>query len=147
MSVQVLLIEDDAHLKIAHKIRHDVFVIEQHVPVRDELDSYEIDSRHFLAIDSHGNPCGAARWRFAGHGVKLERFAVLKEYRKMGIGSALVSAVMEDIKNHEGYRGQIIYLHAQLDAIPLYKKFGFRITGGMFEECDIKHYKMILEYV
>jgi predicted GNAT family N-acyltransferase len=143
MSAQVLFVENDAQLDLAHGVRYDVFVIEQHVPVCDELDAFEKDSRHFLALDENGFPCGAARWRFTQQGVKLERFAVLKTHRNQGIGSALVKAVIDDIKNHPDYLGQTAYLHAQLDAVPLYKKFGFIITGGMFEECDIKHYKMI----
>jgi predicted GNAT family N-acyltransferase len=142
MSVRVFLVENDAQLDLAHRIRYDVFVIEQHVPVDDELDDHEKDSRHFIALDDGGAPCGAARWRFTDLGVKLERFAVLKTHRNQGIGSALVNAVIDDIRRHPGYAGQMTYLHAQLNAVPLYKKFGFEITGGIFKECDIEHYKM-----
>ena len=39
----------------------------------------------------------------------------------------------------------MIYLHAQLQAIPLYEKHGFVKVGEMFEEATIKHYKMIFE--
>jgi predicted GNAT family N-acyltransferase len=36
-------------------------------------------------------------------------------------------------------------LHAQLDAMSLYSKFGFEKAGEQFEEAGIQHFKMILE--
>ncbi len=146
MSLQVLLIENQSLLKAAHEIRYKVFVEEQNVPAEAELDAFEKDSRHFLAMDEDRGPCGTARWRFTEQGIKLERFAVLKEHRKMGVGSALLSKVLEDIAKHPGYSQNLIYLHAQLDAIPLYRKYGFRITGKLFKECDIDHYKMTMDH-
>ena len=37
------------------------------------------------------------------------------------------------------------YLHAQIDAMPLYAKAGFKPTGLQFEEAGIQHFKMIFE--
>jgi len=36
-----------------------------------------------------------------------------------------------------------VYLHAQVQAMGLYKKFGFEETGPEFEEAGIRHFKMI----
>lgn len=36
-----------------------------------------------------------------------------------------------------------VYLHAQLQAIGLYRKFGFEIIGPEFEEAGIRHSKMM----
>ena len=141
----VRLVTSQEELEQAHNIRREVFVVEQHVPEEEEIDQYESRCRHFLAFAKNGQPCGAARWRFTDNGVKLERFAVLKSYRNQGIGSSLVRAVLKDIENHPDFHGQKIYLHAQLTAIPLYKKFGFRETGPLFYECEIKHFKMVKE--
>ncbi len=141
-NVSVRLITTPEELEQAHNIRKEVFVTEQNVPEEEEIDRYEPVCRHFLALTENNIPCGAARWRFTEKGVKLERFAVLKAFRNQGIGSALVEAVLHDIKNHPGYQGQKTYLHAQLNAMPLYKKFGFQKKGALFLECDIQHYKM-----
>ncbi len=140
--ISVRLITSQEELEHAHNIRRIVFVSEQGVPEEEEIDQYEQDCRHFLALTEKGIPCGAARWRFTVNGVKLERFAVLKAFRNQGVGSTLVQSVLNDIKKHPRFHGQKIYLHAQLDAMPLYKKFGFQKTGPLFLECDIKHYKM-----
>jgi predicted GNAT family N-acyltransferase len=143
LPVEVISIVDSADLEIAHQIRYEVFVIGQNVPAEDEIDQYESQCRHFLA-KVKGIPCGAARWRVTDKGMKLERFAVLENYRGQGVGSALVQAVLQDIGTHPELSGRMHYLHAQLSAMPLYRKFGFKPVGEMFQECEIDHYKMVL---
>lgn len=133
----------DDELQTVFSIRKTVFVEEQRVPETEEYDEYEVSSRHFLAR-SNGEPCGTARWRLTENGVKLERFAVLSDFRGHGVGSALVSAVLADMGKHVGAEGKLRYLHAQVSAMPLYTKFGFTAVGDLFYECDIAHYKMVL---
>lgn len=130
-------------LKTAQEIRYEVFVVGQNVPVEDEIDEFEMDANHYLAF-LNNNPVGAARWRITSHGVKLERFAVLAMHRGLGIGSALVEKILSDIKKYPEARGKEIYLHAQLDAIPLYRKYGFVKYGDMFDESGLMHYAMKL---
>ena len=144
LHVEVFNISDPKDLDIAYSIRYQVFVIGQNVPAEEEIDQYEDVCRHFLAkVDSV--PCGAARWRITEKGIKLERFAVLENYRGLGVGTALVQAVLNDIQANPELDGRTYYLHAQLSAMPLYKKFGFRSVGEIFQECDIDHYKMVLD--
>ena len=127
--------------KQASAIRQKVFVDEQQVDPSEEYDEFEDSSRHFLAR-LEDFPVGTARWRFTPNGVKLERFAVLKEHRGQGVGQALVAAVLADIEANPNAIGKTKYLHAQLHAMPLYAKFGFQQVGEMFEECAILHFKM-----
>lgn len=142
--ILVKLITEPDQLKKAFQIREIVFVQEQGVPAEEEYDAYENSSRHFLAF-ADGEPCGTARWRYTDKGIKLERFAVLQACRSRKVGSALVKTVLDDIKSQKPAKGKMLYLHAQLTAMPLYSKFGFKPIGDMFEECNIKHYKMVLE--
>ncbi len=141
--IEISRIGNPEDLAIAHGIRFDVFVNEQQVPEDLELE-FEDESYHYLAKFNH-IPAGTARWRFTENGIKLERFAVTRKYRKMGIGSALVEYILKEIHNHPGYNHKMIYLHSQVDAMPLYSKFGFIKTGNTFDEAGIMHYKMILE--
>jgi predicted GNAT family N-acyltransferase len=127
----------------AQEIRHEVFVIGQKVPAELEVDEFESDAIHYLAF-LNNNPVGAARWRITDEGVKLERFAVLNEFRGRGIGSAMVEKILSDIKRDPEAGNKEIYLHAQLDAIPLYRKFGFVKYGNMFDEAGLMHYAMKL---
>lgn len=126
-------------LQEAFVIRHEVFVLGQGCPAELER-SQEEESCHFLAwVDDE--PAGASRWRKTDNGIKLERFAVLDRYRGQGVGQALVKAVLNDLPADTNY----IYLHAQLPAVGLYKKFGFEKVGPEFEEAGIRHYKMVLK--
>lgn len=95
-------------------------------------------STHFLALSDH-QPCGACRWRKTDKGYKLERFAVLKEFRGQGVGRALIATALDDLPSDANY----IYLNSQLDAMSLYAKFGFVAEGDQFEEAGIQHFKMV----
>ena len=141
--IAVRHITDPDEQEVAFRIRREVFVDEQRVPAEAEYDQYEAAARHFLAR-AGDEPVGTARWRFTDKGVKLERFAVRKPHRGRQVGSALVEAVLADVRQHPQYHGQPIYLHAQLTAMPLYAKYGFRPVGDRFVECDIEHYQMEL---
>lgn len=137
-------ITDLRDLDAAFTIREIVFVQGQNVPADDEYDQHDraATTRHYLAR-VNGQPAGAARWRPTANGVKLERFAVLDGFRGHGVGTALVQAVLADVQAEVPDAAQV-YLHAQLRAIPLYERTGFRKVGELFEECDIQHYKMVL---
>ncbi|WP_128543449.1 GNAT family N-acetyltransferase [Larkinella soli] len=141
--IEVLPAHRPEDLKIIFSIREEVFVKEQNVRAEDEYDEFETTSRHFLAL-SDGTPCGTARWRTTSYGVKLERFAVLKDYRGKGVGHALVKTVLDDVFSQQPEPIESIYLNAQVSAMPLYARFGFKAVGPMFEECGIQHYKMVL---
>jgi predicted GNAT family N-acyltransferase len=120
-----------------YAVRTEVFVVEQNCPPELEWE-FEDESNHFLATVD-GEAAGACRWRKTDKGYKLERFAVLQKFRGFGVGQALVQAVLDDLPADAAY----IYLHAQIQAVSLYKKFGFEETGPEFEEAGIRHYKMI----
>lgn len=139
----VLPISSPSDLEAAFSIRRQVFVEEQRVDAREEYDEFEPTSTHFLArVDDV--PAGTARWRRTSNGVKLERFAVLAQFRGKGVGKALVRAVLDDVFSQQPEPIERIYLHAQVTAMPLYTSFGFVSVGSMFEEAGIQHYKMVL---
>ena len=126
-----------ADLDNVFAIRKTVFVEEQNCPPELEWE-FEDESTHFLArVD--GQPAGAARWRKTDRGYKLERFAVLKEFRGYGVGATLVGTVIADLPTDADY----IYLNAQVTAVGLYEKFGFVKEGEQFDEAGIQHYKMV----
>ncbi|GAB3645472.1 GNAT family N-acetyltransferase [Echinicola sediminis] len=141
MNITVQKARTEEELKEAFEIRREVFVREQRVSPEDEYDEFEEDSTHFLAM-LEGKAAGTARWRFTEKGIKLERFAVLRAARGKGVGQALVAAALRDVQEHPEAKGRLIYMHAQLSAVPLYEKFGFLKVGDIFTECDIEHYQM-----
>jgi predicted GNAT family N-acyltransferase len=137
-----VLLADTKELKQkAFEIREEVFVHEQKVDPEEEFDEFEDISRHFVVLDEQGQGIGASRWRKTDKGFKLERFAVKTSERGKGIGQAIVKATLADIEEQVG-TGNYLYMHAQLDAVSLYERFGFKKKGEQFEECDILHYLM-----
>ena len=136
MSIQIQLITTSDMLQKAFDIRREVFVIEQMVSETEEYDQEDV-STHFIALYD-GLPVGTARYRTTPNGIKLERFAILKPFRSMGVGSAILQYMLQELSAFEG----LIYLHAQLTAMGLYSKFGFEAIGEQFEEAGIQHYKM-----
>ena len=116
-------------------LRRVVFIDEQAVPEALEWDNKDETSAHFLAY--LGNEVvGTVRLTPEG---QIGRMAVLKPYRNQGIASALLTAVLN-------YATQLgldqVFMHAQVDVVPLYEKFGFLRRGEIFLEADIKHQEM-----
>lgn len=141
--IQVFQVSEDAEFDQVFRIRKKVFVEEQQVPEEEEWDEFEHISKHYLAL-YEGVPCGTARWRMTLTGdIKLERFAVLPEFRGKGVGAALVDALLTDVPKRKGHK---IYLHAQLSAKDFYLKYGFVEEGEIFEEAGILHIKMQYPY-
>lgn len=143
MEISVMKVADPDDLSFLLQIRHEVFVVGQNVPKEEENDEFEYTSTHFLATYD-GTMCGTARWRETQEGVKLERFAVLEEFRGKGVAKALLDGMLADIKKNKKTREKKIYLHAQVHVIPFYEKSGFVIEGEEFVEAGIRHKKMYL---
>jgi len=135
--IQISKVTDPALLEKVFAIRREVFVGEQNCAPELEWE-FEDESNHFLAT-VNGEPAGASRWRKTEKGYKLERFAVLKKFRGIGVGQQLVKAVLNDLPKGAEH----VYLHAQIQAVSLYEKFSFEKIGDEFEEAGIRHYKMV----
>jgi predicted GNAT family N-acyltransferase len=138
MKIDIHKITAHSDLEKAWAIRHEVFVIGQDCPEELEWENEE-ESTHYLA-SINGEPVGTARWRKTSNGYKLERFAVLDQARNKGVGSALVQTLVNELKPSN----ELLYLHAQLAAAPLYARHGFKPHGEHFWEAGIEHIKMVI---
>lgn len=118
-------------------IRLSVFVKEQGVPQRLELDSQD---EHFLhVVIFNDDKTAIATARLARNG-KFGRMAVLKKYRQQGLGAELLKQVTT-LADSLGL--QQLRCHAQQNAVNFYKKNGFQIIGKPFQEAGIAHIKML----
>jgi predicted GNAT family N-acyltransferase len=120
-------------------IRRAVFIEEQHVPEAEEWDGHDETSYHVLALTGDGTPVGTGRLLLEG---RIGRMAVLKEYRGMGVGGAILALLLE-IARKQGL-GTVI-LHAQTHAIDFYARYGFSPYGRIFNEGGIPHRAMRLK--
>ncbi len=138
-SIKKFRFEDKSLMSISNAIRRTVFIEEQHVDPAIEYE-YE-DEGHYYLLFYEDMPIATARWRETDKGIKLERFALLKEFRNRGLGSQLLKAVLKDVVP----LGRQIYLHSQVAAVNYYKRAGFRKEGAHFFEADIEHVFMTYE--
>ena len=134
-------IKDQSDKKKAFEIRKLVFCKEQKVKIKIEFDGLDQFCDHYLAKINE-LPIGAARVREQKKGTfKIERMAVLKGYRKKGVGKAIIKKILKHYLNLDEINKLI--LNSQIEAKDFYKKFGFIEVGKEFIEADIKHQKMI----
>jgi predicted GNAT family N-acyltransferase len=119
-------------------VREPVFVVEQNVPLDLEWDELDPKCRHVIARDDQHRPIGTGRLT-PEH--KIGRMAVLKEWRGRGVGEALLLSLIEQARE---LGLPEVSLHAQVDAIGFYGKFGFEGYGERFEEAGIQHQSMRL---
>lgn len=117
-------------------LRQRVFIEEQQVPQELEWDGEDEQALHLLALDPAQNPIGTARLLPSG---QIGRMAVLQDWRKRGVGSALLARMLEEAARGD-YPG--LFLHAQLSALPFYERQGFEAQGEVFYEADIPHKRM-----
>jgi predicted GNAT family N-acyltransferase len=137
MAIRVSEISSSEDLARAFEIRRVVFCDEQGVSRMEEFDGLDETCRHFLASVEQLR-VGTARMRSLETGeTKIERVAVLKEYRGLGIGRMLMRQIMDQIG------AAPMVLNAQFHTKAFYKGLGFTAVGEVFDEAGIDHVKMI----
>jgi predicted GNAT family N-acyltransferase len=135
----VQLVTWQTHAALLKTVREEVFIKEQHVPVALEWDGMDEAAQHLLALSATGEPIGCAR--LTGDG-KIGRMAVLKPWRGLGVGCALLTRAVT-LYQQQGV--ERITLSAQMHAIPFYERFGFKGCSEPYLDADILHIDMRLK--
>ena len=127
-------------IQIIKDIRTEVFIKEQSIPEGLEWDHYDADAHHFGVIS---NEILIAYARVLNkQKIHIGRMAVRKKYRRLGMGSFLLSNIINQVD--EWHHSKKIMLSAQEQAIPFYKKNFFQIRGNKYLDAGIIHYDMEL---
>ena len=135
------LVANDEELMGALEVRRQVFVQEQGVSEDLEYDGYDEEALHMVVKDGE-RVIGTARVRFlTTNKVKIERMAVLRPFRRRGIGSNIISFLKGELESKQIKQ---VVLHAQCEVTEFYKSCGFEESGPHFWEVGIKHVKMQL---
>jgi len=129
---------DAAEVRAALALRHEVFVVEQAVPLEEEVDEHDADALHLVAIDD-GRVVATCRLVADGATVKLGRVAVAASARRRGLASRLLA----EGENHARALGaERIALAAQAGALALYERAGYTPYGERFMDAGIEHLMM-----
>ena len=125
---EIRRIRGEREMNAAHQLRHDVFSVEQGVPMREELDGRD-----------DGALLGTCRLLFVGPTVQFSRLAVRQDARRRGIAAALLRLADEETRAGGARR---LVLHAQTYARSLYDAAGYEPQGRVFMEAGIEHIAM-----
>jgi predicted GNAT family N-acyltransferase len=135
---EVRRLQDDEEMAAALALRHEVFCVEQGVPMHEELDGRDGEGVHLVAV-SNGDLLATCRLLFVGPTVQFSRLAVRQSARRQGIASALLA--LADVETRAGGARRLV-LHAQTYARALYEAAGYEPRGRVFMEAGIEHVAM-----
>lgn len=139
-TIIVRKITTPAEMAHAFHIRSQVFIIGQGVPADIDIDGEDHACTHYIAY-CDDKPAGTVRARPYQNGIKIERVAVLEEFRGKGIAKHLMKSVVENARAQQELP---ITVHAQSYIASMYDSLGFKQDGPEFLEADIPHCRMIL---
>ena len=137
MILAIRPVKNNKELEEIMNIRKVVFTLEQKVPIADEYDGLDKNAEHIIVYYDK-SAAGCARIRNLDGKIKLERIAILKEFRGQGFGGILVDYLI----NHSKKGGEEIIMNAQYNLKEFYQKHGFEKRGKPFFEAGIKHIEM-----
>ena len=124
----------------SYAIRTKVFCEEQKISKETEFDYLDHLCGHFLIFDSK-KAIGTARVRQKEKNIlKIERVAVLLQFRRLKVGSILIQNIIKHYMNLNDNKS--IVLHSQVAVADFYKTLNFISYGNEFFEDSIPHIAM-----
>jgi predicted GNAT family N-acyltransferase len=129
---------DAGEVRAALALRHEVFVVEQRVPIEEEVDRHDDTALHLVAVDG-GRVVATCRLVEDGPTAKLGRMAVAVAARRRGLASALLAEAEARARALGATR---IVLAAQTGALALYERAGYAGYGERFLDAGIEHLMM-----
>lgn len=128
----------------AQSVREQVFIQEQQITAEDEWDAQDAVSLHLVAYASElsqdGRRQAIATARLLQNN-SIGRVAVLKSHRGLGVGQAVMEALMVQAKQEQR---EYLKLSAQVHAISFYAHLGFQQQGETYLDCGIPHVDMYM---
>jgi predicted GNAT family N-acyltransferase len=121
------------------RLRREVFVDEQHVPIELEIEDDEDHYTHLMLTNETGMVVATARLAILDHAAKAQRVAVVKTMRGTGAGAAVMRALHDEARRSG--RTQVV-LSAQVTAIPFYERLGYVAAGPVYDDAGIPHRDM-----
>ena len=116
-------IKSPEDLNIAFKIRKKVFCVEQKISEKIEFDNLDHVCEHFL-IDKDKSYIATARVRPKNKKIcKIERVAVLPEFRRLKVGSLLINEIIGFYLTNK--KNSYMLLHSQVAVEEFYKSLNF----------------------
>ena len=136
---QIIEAKSEKEIQLCVDIRKEVFINEQGVNPRIEIDNIDYKCEHILAFYKNQPVATARLQKISEEKYKVGRMAVKKKHRRYGIGSEILLFIENYLKKKQIKK---IELNAQKYVEKFYLKNGFNPVGDEFFEADILHIKM-----
>ena len=137
--LMIKIVETIDELRDAKWVRIKVFQQEQGIRPSIDIDGHDGESAHIIAY-LNDMPVGTTRLRkLYKDAAKIERMAVLKEFRQRGIGAQIIKYALDFLKDQHI---KIVQLSSQEPVKDFYKQFGFSEFGDVFDDAGIRHIMM-----
>lgn len=137
--LKIKIIETTEELRNAKEIRMKVFQQEQRISASTDLDGRDIEATHIVAYINE-MPVGTTRVRRLYDGsAKIERMAVLREFRQRGIGDQILKYAIDLLRDNHI---KIARLSSQERVKGFYQRLGFKEVGDIFDKAGIRHIMM-----
>ena len=121
-------------------IRKSVFTNEIGISESELFDKHDEHCDHFILFDGK-QVVGAVRFVSQEENIKLERMAILVQFRSKNYGKRAISQLKE-YYHTQGYSK--IILDSIYSVRDFYKKCGFLEEGKIFQRVGIEHIRMSL---
>jgi len=131
---------EDNDFSIIRKIRKNVFSNELGISENELFDEYDLTCEHFIIFDGK-NAVGSIRIIEMQNIVRLERMAILPDFRTKHYGKRAISQLIE-YYHTKGYHA--MSLDSVYSVRNFYKKCGFTEEGEIFQRVGIDHIRMSL---
>lgn len=141
MAGKMLIVDANSEwIQQAFDLRHEVFVVEQRVPLELEIDEYDPSATH-LVMPQGDEVVATLRLVPYGDKIKIGRVAVRQQLRRQGLGTQLM---LRGIRHAAESGFRTVFLDAQVDSMPFYQGLGFIEEGDVFDDAGIPHVRMRL---
>ena len=143
-SVACLPVADAAEAALHHRIRHDVFVVEQAVFTDSDLDARDISADTIKVLAwADGMPAGAVRLYPLEDGLwQGDRLAVLPPYRARALGRPLVRFAVDHAAR---LGGRQMLAHVQLANVRFFEHLGWHCRGEVETYVGLPHQLMAID--
>ena len=133
---------NDKDFSFIQDIRKSVFKDELQISEAELFDDFDNSCDHFLIFNGK-NVVGSLRIIVMEDKIKLERMAILNEYRAKNYGKLCILQIKE-------YYSALDFSQMILDSIysvkDFYKKCGFIEEGDIFQRVGIDHIRMFSKF-
>lgn len=136
-------VADEVDLELHHRVRHEVFVVEQGLFVGSDVDSHDADPAtiHLVGLVDDAVAGAVRLWPSGGGRWHGDRLAVTAKQRHAGLGRPLVRLA---VRTATQAGGALMTAHVQVRNVRFFEALGWSAVGGIEDYVGAPHQLMTI---